>query len=52
LPDPSFARLTPPDHIPAIPSYELFAIRCATRDMRLPEHFIGGGLHDTPMSMD
>ncbi|HEX4243630.1 MAG TPA: N-acyl homoserine lactonase family protein [Steroidobacteraceae bacterium] len=34
------------------PSYEVFAIRYATRDARRPEHFIGGDPHDTPMPMD
>src|SRR3954452_10895954 len=32
--------------------YELFAIRYATRDARLSEHFIGGDPHDGPMAMD
>lgn len=33
-------------------TYELYAIRYATREARSPEHFIGGDSHDTPMPMD
>jgi len=33
-------------------TYEVFAIRYATRDARRPEHFIGGDPHDEPMAMD
>jgi glyoxylase-like metal-dependent hydrolase (beta-lactamase superfamily II) len=33
-------------------TYELYAIRYATRPARRPEHFIGGDAHDTPMPMD
>jgi glyoxylase-like metal-dependent hydrolase (beta-lactamase superfamily II) len=36
----------------ALPVYELFAIRYATRDARRAEHFIGGDPHDGPMPMD
>ena len=32
--------------------YEVFAIRYATREARLPDHFIGGDPHDSPMPMD
>jgi glyoxylase-like metal-dependent hydrolase (beta-lactamase superfamily II) len=33
-------------------TYELFAIRYATRDGRRRDHFIGGDPHDAPMPMD
>lgn len=33
-------------------TYEVYAIRYATRDARRPEHFIGGDPHDEPMAMD
>jgi len=36
----------------AIPEYEVFAIRYATRDAQRRDHFIGGDLHEGPMSMD
>ncbi|HEX5325494.1 MAG TPA: MBL fold metallo-hydrolase, partial [Acetobacteraceae bacterium] len=36
----------------ALPRYELFAIRYATRDARRADHFIGGDPHDGPMPMD
>jgi glyoxylase-like metal-dependent hydrolase (beta-lactamase superfamily II) len=36
----------------AIPEYEVFAIRYATRDAQRREHFIGGDPHDGPMPMD
>jgi glyoxylase-like metal-dependent hydrolase (beta-lactamase superfamily II) len=36
----------------ALPVYELFAIRYATRDARRADHFIGGDPHDGPMPMD
>ena len=35
-----------------IPSYEVFAIRYATRDGRRSDHFVGGDPHDAPMPMD
>jgi glyoxylase-like metal-dependent hydrolase (beta-lactamase superfamily II) len=35
-----------------LPSYEVFAIRYATRDARRQNHFIGGDPHDAPMPMD
>jgi glyoxylase-like metal-dependent hydrolase (beta-lactamase superfamily II) len=36
----------------AVPDYEIFAVRYATRDGRRSEHFIGGDPHDGPMPMD
>ena len=36
----------------ALPEYELFAIRYATREARRADHFIGGDPHDGPMPMD
>lgn len=36
----------------ALPTYELYAIRYATREARRAEHFIGGDPHDGPMAMD
>jgi glyoxylase-like metal-dependent hydrolase (beta-lactamase superfamily II) len=36
----------------ALPEYELFAIRYATREARRRDHFIGGDPHDGPMPMD
>jgi glyoxylase-like metal-dependent hydrolase (beta-lactamase superfamily II) len=36
----------------AIPEYEVFAIRYATRDAKRSDHFIGGDPHDGPMPMD
>ena len=33
-------------------TYEVFAIRYATRDARRSSHFIGGDPHDAPMPMD
>jgi len=36
----------------ALPSYELYAIRYATRDARRRDHFVGGDAHDAPMPMD
>src|SRR5258706_3994194 len=36
----------------ALPEYELFAIRYATREARRSDHFIGGDPHDGPMPMD
>jgi glyoxylase-like metal-dependent hydrolase (beta-lactamase superfamily II) len=36
----------------ALPVYELFAIRYATREARRSDHFIGGDPHDGPMPMD
>lgn len=38
--------------MPALPEYEVYAIRYATREARRPEHFIGGDPHDVPMAMD
>lgn len=35
-----------------LPTYELYAIRYATRDAVRSEHFIGGDPHDGPMPMD
>ena len=35
-----------------LPTYELYAIRYATRDAMRSEHFIGGDPHDGPMPMD
>jgi len=36
----------------ALPEYEVFAIRYATREARRADHFIGGDPHDGPMPMD
>jgi len=36
----------------AVPEYEVFAIRYATREARRADHFIGGDPHDGPMPMD
>jgi glyoxylase-like metal-dependent hydrolase (beta-lactamase superfamily II) len=36
----------------SLPTYELYAIRYATRDARRSDHFIGGDPHDGPMPMD
>src|SRR5947209_6620038 len=36
----------------ALPEYELFASRYATREARRADHFIGGEPHDGPMPMD
>ena len=36
----------------ALPEYEAFAIRYATRDAQRKNHFIGGDPHDAPMPMD
>jgi glyoxylase-like metal-dependent hydrolase (beta-lactamase superfamily II) len=36
----------------AVPEYEVFAIRYATREANRSEHFIGGDPHDGPMPMD
>jgi glyoxylase-like metal-dependent hydrolase (beta-lactamase superfamily II) len=38
--------------MPALPEYEIFAIRYATRNARRADHFIGGDPHDAPMPMD
>jgi glyoxylase-like metal-dependent hydrolase (beta-lactamase superfamily II) len=35
-----------------LPTYELYAIRYATREARRADHFIGGDPHDGPMPMD
>jgi hypothetical protein len=36
----------------ALPEYEVYALRYATRDARRGDHFIGGDPHDGPMPMD
>jgi glyoxylase-like metal-dependent hydrolase (beta-lactamase superfamily II) len=36
----------------ALPEYELYAIRYATRDAKRRDHFIGGDPHDASMPMD
>ncbi len=36
----------------ALPEYEIYAIRYATREARRANHFIGGDPHDAPMAMD
>lgn len=36
----------------AIPAYEVFAIRYATRDAKRADNFIGGDPHDAPMPLD
>jgi glyoxylase-like metal-dependent hydrolase (beta-lactamase superfamily II) len=36
----------------AIPEYEVFAIRYATREARWADHFTGGDPHDGPVPMD
>jgi glyoxylase-like metal-dependent hydrolase (beta-lactamase superfamily II) len=36
----------------ALPTYELYAIRYATREGRRAENFVGGDPHDGPMRMD
>ncbi|WPZ32351.1 N-acyl homoserine lactonase family protein [Thalassobaculum sp. OXR-137] len=36
----------------ALPEYDLFAIRYATRDAQRRDHFIGGDPHDGPMPID
>ncbi len=36
----------------ALPVYELFAIKYATREARRADHFVGGDPHDGPMPMD
>ena len=35
-----------------LPTYEVFAIKYATRDARRTNHFLGGDAHDAPMPMD
>ena len=37
---------------PALPEYEIYAIRYATREAQRRDHFIGGDPHDGPMPMD
>ena len=37
---------------PAVPEYEVYALRYATRDALRRDHFIGGDPHDGPMPMD
>ena len=36
----------------SLPTYELYAIRYATREGRRTENFVGGDPHDGPMRMD
>ncbi|MCC7227844.1 MAG: N-acyl homoserine lactonase family protein [Burkholderiaceae bacterium] len=36
----------------ALPTYEVIALKYATRDGRRPDHFVGGDPHDVPMPMD
>jgi glyoxylase-like metal-dependent hydrolase (beta-lactamase superfamily II) len=36
----------------ALPEYQIYALRYATRDGRRSSHFIGGDAHDGPMRMD
>ena len=36
----------------SLPTYEVFAVKYATRDARRSNHFIGGDPHDGPMPMD
>ena len=36
----------------AVPEYEVYAIRYATRDGLRRDHFVGGDPHDGPMPMD
>jgi len=36
----------------ALPEYELFAIKYATRNARSGDHFVGGDPHDVPMPLD
>ncbi|MFM9847746.1 MAG: N-acyl homoserine lactonase family protein [Hyphomicrobiaceae bacterium] len=36
----------------ALPEYEIYAIRYATRDAQRRDHFVGGDPHDGPMPMD
>ena len=36
----------------ALPVYELYAIRYATREAKRAEHFIGGDPRDDPLNMD
>lgn len=38
--------------MPIDDTYEVFAIRYATREARRRDHFIGGDPHDAPMAMD
>ncbi len=37
---------------PSLPTYEVFALRYATRDAQRRNHFIGGDPHDASMPMD
>ena len=39
-------------HANGLPTYEVFAVRYATRDAQRKNHFIGGDPHDGPMPMD
>src|SRR5918997_4100814 len=36
----------------SLPTYEVYAIKYATRDAKRPSHFLGGDPHDAPMPMD
>ena len=36
----------------SLPTYEVYAIKYATRDARRSAHFVGGDPHDAPMPMD
>ena len=38
--------------IDALPNYEVFAIRYATRPARRVDNFVGGDVHDAAMPMD
>jgi hypothetical protein len=37
---------------PAIPVYDVYALKYAERAGRRPDHFVGGDPHDVPMPMD
>jgi hypothetical protein len=41
-----------PNGSPALPEYEVIALRYATREAQRRDHFIGGDAHDGPMPMD
>ena len=36
----------------SLPTYEVYAVKYATRDARRTSHFLGGDPHDAPMPMD
>jgi len=46
------AEASPPRVPQALPEYELYAIRYATRQASRSSHFMGGDSHDGPMPMD